>query len=254
MTLLDYKTWNKEELLEKMYDDTFYYGYLGKAALSSSSVKLLNDSPKKYKYATEYGNIETQALRNGRLFHLSILEPQKFEQLNFVDVQSKNSKKYKDAKIELGEVYTIKEKHEAERMADALLKNKFAIDLLSASEFEVPAIDMIFGYPFRAKADVIGNVLVDLKTTQDLKAFPTYKAKAYGYDSQCFIYCNLFKKTYKEFRFLVIDKATLDIGIFDVSEEFYYSGEQKVEHAIETYNDFFEQGESIEDYVIRGTL
>ena len=109
MTLLDYKTWNKEELLEKMYDDTFYYGYLGKAALSSSSVKLLNDSPKKYKYNTEYGNIETQALRNGRLFHLSILEPQKFEQLNFVDVQSKNSKKYKDAKIELGEVYTIKE-------------------------------------------------------------------------------------------------------------------------------------------------
>ena len=254
MTLLDFKTWDKEELLQKMYDDTFYYGYLGKAALSSSSVKLLNDSPKKYKYVTEYGNIETQPLRNGRLFHIAILETQKFEQLNFVDVQSKNSKKYKDAKIELGEVYTIKEKNEAERMADALLKNHYAIDLLSGSEFEVPAIDMIFGYPFRAKADVIGSVLVDLKTTQDLKAFPTYKAKAYGYDSQCFIYCELFKKDYKDFRFLVIDKGTLDIGIFDVSEEFYFSGERKVQYAVETYNEFFEQGESLEDYVIRGTL
>ena len=48
ITLLDGTIWNKEELISRMYDDKFYYGYLGGAALSSSSAKKLLDSPKKY--------------------------------------------------------------------------------------------------------------------------------------------------------------------------------------------------------------
>ena len=252
MTLLDFKTWDKHELLEKMYDDTFYYGYLGKAALSSSSVKLLNDSPKKYRYNTEYGNVETQALRNGRLFHLSILEPQKFDQLNFVDVQSKNSKKYKEAKIELGEVYTIKEKNEAERMADALLKNHYAIDLLSASEFEVPAIDMIDGLAFRGKADIIqGDTIIDLKTSADLNTF-RYSADKYGYDLQAWLYLKLFNK--EKFTFLVIDKASTDIGIFDVSDEFLARGENKFRQAVDNYKYFFQEDNDLDQYVMRGIL
>jgi hypothetical protein len=61
--LLDGERFRKEELLELMKDDEFYYGYLGKAALSSSSIKLLLDSPKKYKYVTEYGSPSSQAGR-----------------------------------------------------------------------------------------------------------------------------------------------------------------------------------------------
>ena len=53
--LLNGETFREDEILELMKDDEFYYGYLGKAALSSSSIKLLLDSPKKYKYVTEYG-------------------------------------------------------------------------------------------------------------------------------------------------------------------------------------------------------
>ena len=55
ITLLNGESFPKKELLEKMMDDEFYYGYLGKNALSSSSIKLLLDSPKKYKYITKYG-------------------------------------------------------------------------------------------------------------------------------------------------------------------------------------------------------
>ena len=42
----------RERHPRKMKEDSFYYGYLGKTALSSSSIKLLLDSPKKYKYVT----------------------------------------------------------------------------------------------------------------------------------------------------------------------------------------------------------
>ena len=32
--LLNGETWGKEEILTQMYDDNFYYGHLGKHALS----------------------------------------------------------------------------------------------------------------------------------------------------------------------------------------------------------------------------
>jgi len=109
--LLNGELFRHDEILELMKDDKFYYGYLGKAALSSSSIKLLLDSPKKYKYVTEYSKQEeTSALIAGALFHQAILEPDKFEKNVYVDVQSKNTKAYKLAKEEHGKVYTMKQR------------------------------------------------------------------------------------------------------------------------------------------------
>jgi hypothetical protein len=47
--LLNGELFRRDEILELMKSDEFYYGYLGKAALSSSSIKLLLDSPKVHK-------------------------------------------------------------------------------------------------------------------------------------------------------------------------------------------------------------
>ena len=46
--LLDNKMYDKNMLLDNMQDDTFYYGELSKLALSSTTIKLLLDSPKKF--------------------------------------------------------------------------------------------------------------------------------------------------------------------------------------------------------------
>lgn len=251
--LLNGERFKHDEILELMKDDEFYYGYLGKAALSSSSIKLLLDSPKKYKYVTEYGSPSSQGLRDGWLFHTCILEPDVFEKQIFVNVKSKNTKAYKLAKEEHGKVFTMKEKNDAERLADAFLRNEHALKLITDCEFEVPAIGMIQGYPFRGKADVLGKGLVDLKTTADLKAFP-YAARKYGYDVQVYLYSELFNKPYEEFKFIAIDKGSLDIGIYDVSEEFYLQGKAKVTEAIKTFETFFINGADIDSYCIKGTL
>jgi len=253
--LLDGKTFEEKDILEKMKEDSFYYGYLGKTALSSSSIKLLLDSPKKYKYVTEYGSQTSQGLRDGWLFHTAILEPDVFENQIFVNVQSKNTKAYKLAKEEHGErVFTMKEKEDAERLADAFLRNEYALQMITDCEFEVPAISTISGYPFRAKADVLDSYrIVDLKTTADLKAFP-YAARKYGYDVQVYIYSELFNKSYKEFKFIAIDKGSLDIGIYDVSEDFYNSGRDKVTKALETFKTFFIDGADIDSYCIKSIL
>jgi hypothetical protein len=243
-----------DELKEKLHDDEFYYGELSKMALSSSAIKLLLDSPKTYQYVTQYGSQDTEALRAGWLFHTAVLQPDVFEEQIFIDVQSKNTKLYKEAKDTHGRVFTIKEKNEAERMADALLRNQHAISYLKSAQVEIPTIGTIHGYPFRGKADILNKYsMADLKSTSDIKSFP-YSAKRYGYDIQVYIYCQLFNVTYDRFTFIVVDKGSLDIGIFTVSEEFYLAGEQKVLEGIDRYRAFFEEGQSLDDYYIEGVL
>ena len=138
-----------------MLDDDFYYGELNTLALSSSSLKLLLSSPKTYKYVTKYGNPETQPLRDGRLVHQAILEPQKFSEQVFVNVSSKNTKTYKEAREKYGEVYTRSEKENAEKIADAFFKNEHALKYITDCKFEIPQIGMVQGFPFRGKADVL---------------------------------------------------------------------------------------------------
>ena len=252
--LLDNKYYDKTELLKRMLDDTFYYGELNTLALSSSSLKQLLSSPKTYNFSLKYGSEESAALRAGALFHWAILEPEKFASQKFVEVQSRNTKKYREAKEEFGKVFTAKERSEAERLVDAFYRNEHAKELITKADFEIPAIDNVLGMPFRGKADVLGtNRIVDLKTTTDIKGF-SYSANKYGYDVQCYLYCNLFKKEYKDFHFLVLDKGSLDIGIFNCSEEFYYRGEEKVEKALDLYNKFFIEGADLDNYCLTGEL
>lgn len=284
ITLLDGTVWDKAELIEKMNNDEFYYGYLSKAALSSSSLKLLLDSPKTYRNVAQYGSEESQALRDGWLFHTAILEPEVFSSQIFVDVASKNTKAYREAKEEHGKVFTMTEKNDAERIADAFLRNTKSIELIRDSEFEVPIIGEVMGFPFRGKADVLAknqkieleilgeklglnktinfkvlrdcigtDRIVDLKTTTDIKAFP-YSAKKYSYDVQCYLYCQLFGVNYTDFTFLVMDKKSLDIGVFHCSEEFYHAGEQKVEAALDIYDTYFLQAADLDQYYIQGIL
>ena len=93
----------------------------------------------------------------------------------------------------------------------------------------------------------------DIKTTTDIKSFK-YSANKYGYDVQCYIYCELFGITYDQFTFLVIDKGTLDIGEFKCSKEFYLRGKQKTELGIQRYSDWFIDDADLDNYYIKDTL
>jgi len=254
ITLLNGDHWGKEEILTQMYDDEFYYGHLGKHALSSSSLKTILKSPKTYRNILKYGdpNSDSPALAAGKLVHCMILESHKIDKLHFVDATTKNTKAYKEAKQTYGEVYLTKEKQAAERLSDAVLRNEAALKLLNKSEFEVPAIDMIEGLPFRGKADIIqGDTIIDLKTTADLNTFK-YSADKYGYDLQAWLYLKLFNK--KKFNFLIVDKSSTDIGVFDVSDDFLKRGENKFRQAVDNYKYFFEQDNDLDQYVMRGIL
>ena len=90
-----------------------------------------------------------------------------------------------------------------------------------------------------------------MKTTADLNKF-RYSASKYNYDSQAYIYSKLFGY---EMIFIVIDKNTHQIGIFDCSPEFYERGKDKVERAVQAYELFYKsEGFDPAQYFINKTL
>ena len=249
----DNKEWKHEDIIKRMYDDEFYYGYLGSNALSSSSAKKLLQSPKAYLKSLNV-NQDSQPLRDGRLVHLSVLEPQKVKDLTIVD-GSKATKAFKDAVANLGlaNVYTKSEFNNANYIANAVLKCSEVTSLLVGAEFEVPQASMIDGIPFRGKADILnGNVIIDLKTTADITKFK-WSAKHFSYDLQAALYMKLFNAD--AFIFVVVDKDSKDIMIWDCSDEFIDSGLVKLDSAIQQYKYFFQDEiPNLDNYVTHGTL
>jgi len=243
VTTLDGRFWNTQDLLDKMHDDEFYYGYLGENALSSSACSKLLDSPKKYRDSLLKREGESQALRDGWLFHCKILEPHKWNDITFVE-GTKASKAYKEALKSHEMVYTNSEKWNAEDLAEVFLSNSRCLDMVKHTRSEVPAIGEIMGMPFRAKADILGDgYIVDLKTTTirqggSLKDFK-YSADKWNYDMQMYIYCTLFDIPYDCFTFAVIDKTSKGLGIFECSKDFYLSGKFKLEQSVQIYRDYF---------------
>ena len=249
----DNKEWQREDMLKRMYDDEFYYGYLGSNALSSSSAKKLIQSPKAYLKSLKI-NSDAQPLRDGRLVHLSVLEPHKVKDLTIID-GSKATKAFKQAVLELGSanVYTRSEFNNANYIAESVLKCNEVTNLLKGAEFEVPEIAMIDGLPFRGKADVLnGNVVIDLKTTGDITRFK-WSAKNFSYDLQAALYMKMFNAD--AFIFVVVDKDTKDIMICDCSDEFIRTGLRKLDTAIEQYKYFFQdEVPNLNNYITHETL
>tara|TARA_R100001460_G_scaffold45265_1_gene82348 strand:- start:3008 stop:3772 length:765 start_codon:yes stop_codon:yes gene_type:complete len=249
----DNKEWQREDILSRMYDDEFYYGYLGSNALSSSSAKKLIQSPKAYLKSLKI-NSDAQPLRDGRLVHLSVLEPHKVKDLTIIN-GSKATKAFKEAVIELGSanVYTRSEFNNANYIAEAVLKCSEVTSLLKGAEFEVPEIAMIDGLPFRGKADVLnGNVVIDLKTTGDITRFK-WSAKNFSYDLQASLYKKMFNVD--AFIFVVVDKDTKDIMICDCSDSFIRNGLEKLNTAISQYKYFFQnEMPNLNNYITHETL
>jgi len=251
--LLDGSEHKINDILNRMEDDSYYYGHLGKYALSSSSCKKLLDSPKSYYKSINKTTQEKEsaALRDGRVFHTMVLEPEKIqERYLLIDVGSRNTKAYKEAAAsDSREIMLTKEWNALDSLQKDLMITDEALELLSGGVAEAPMIRDIFGVPFRGKADYIraDGHIVDLKTTTELGDIESgrgwvWTAKnKWHYDMQAFIYTTLFEAT--KFTFLIIEKGSGEIGIVEASQEFIDSGRKKVEYAVDIYNKYFVDGE-----------
>jgi len=229
---------NKKQIIEKLKIDEEYYGEFGNQFLSNSHVgRLLRDPLNVFKPSKP-----SPAFLVGGYFHTCILEPDKIDKYKVVKSTTRNTKEYKD--VSGGELCLLQhEVDQIELMREKVMSNDICADLIMGTDgklndFEVPMVAELFGNMWKGKADIVNHnekLVIDLKTTADIDKFK-WSASKYNYDSQAYIYSKLFGY---EMLFIVIDKNTHQIGMFDCSPEFYSRGEEKVRKASEAYDLFY---------------
>ena len=131
-----------------------------------------------------------------------------------------------------------KENLHIRRLVDVMMGNMDFYDDIrnEGNEYEVPAVGEIEGKMWKGKADIVHpDMLIDIKTTSKISDFK-WSARKYNYDSQCYIYQQLFGKPLV---FYVIDKTNNMLGIFRPTEEFVKGGRDKVKRAVDVYDKFF---------------
>ena len=242
-----------KEIYEKLRNDEHYYGDYGKQFLSNSDISTLLKTPRDLHKPRP----SSPAFLVGGYFHTAILEPDKLNRFKIIDSTTRNTKKYKE--ISDGEICLLQ--HEVDKiqlMTETMMSNDVCRDLikpvLAEVDYEEPRVGKIFDNMWKGKADIINHeekLVIDLKTTADIDKF-RWSASKYNYDSQAYIYSTLFGY---EMIFIVIDKETRQVGIFDCSPEFYKRGEEKVRQASAAY-DLFYKTEDFDhnQYLINKTL
>tara|TARA_B100001287_G_scaffold13208_1_gene9945 strand:+ start:7270 stop:7998 length:729 start_codon:yes stop_codon:yes gene_type:complete len=241
---------SQDEIIEKLRDDNHYYGDYGKKFLSNSDISVLLTNPLNFKKPSK----PSPAFLVGGYFHTCILEPDKLKKYKVIDSSTRNTKNYKE--LSGGELCLLQhEVDQIEVMRDKMLNNEIINKLITGNvEYEVPGVIEIENNMWKGKADIINHderLIIDLKTTNDIQSFK-YSAKRYNYDSQAYVYSKLFNY---DFLFIVVDKNTHQLGLFDVSDKFYQTGLDKVQKATDVYELFYKtENFKPENYFINQTL
>jgi hypothetical protein len=227
---------DKKEIIERLRNDEDYYGEFGQQYLSNSNVSTLLNNP----LALGKPQKQIPAFLVGGYFHTAILEPEKIKNFKVIDASNRNTKAYKE--MSGGEMCILQSEVDlVDKMTDKILSNTVCHDLIRGNcTYEVPNIGEIENELWKGKADILNHdekLIIDLKTTADIQGFK-YSANKYNYDSQAYIYQELFGY---EMIFMAIDKQTHQIGIFDCSPAFIKRGADKVAKAVEQYQLFFQQ-------------
>ena len=256
------------QIIKKLKDDAHYYGEFGQQYISNSDIKILLKEPAQFRVKVK----DNENLAKGRLFHQLILQPDLAKDFPIVDVKTRGNE-YKEFLKDKGLEFALKtsEADEIKEMVDWFMdkKNPKTIALKEylfdfGAKYEVPMIKELHkDVMFKGKADCISqDMIIDLKTTSDINKFAN-NANFYGYDSQSWIYQQLFTMPMV---FFVIGKQKkqygttnedyFDIGVFNVSPEFLEQGREKVQHAMLHYEKYFspKADAKIEDIVLQSTL
>jgi hypothetical protein len=225
-----------KDILKVLKDDNEYYSGIGKNYLSNSDIGALLNNPMQFGKDKD----KTPAMLAGSYFHTFILEPDKLKNFVAVDCSTRTTNMYKEALVTNNTDILLlqKEIDDCERMAKAVMGNLTFYDMIrdTANKYEVPAIGEIGGIQWKGKSDIVGeDILIDLKTTANIEEF-RFSARRYNYDSQAYIYNQLFGKPMV---FIAVEKDSCRTGLFECSDEFLDRGREKVYKAIEVYQKFF---------------
>jgi hypothetical protein len=219
----------QSDAIELLKHDSNYYGKFGQRYLSNSDIYSLLKNPRKFRQKEK-----SLPLLEGGYFHTAMLEPDKLDTYSIMDVSSRATKGFKeyinDNDLDPYDVLLTKEVEKINVWVDAMKSN--------------------FEMNWKGKADIVTDTkVIDIKTSGNADKFK-WSANDYNYDSQAYLYEQLFGKPVE---FYIIDKTTLKLKIAKPSPETLLRGREKVLKAIEVYKTFFSEdsSEDITQYIER---
>jgi hypothetical protein len=224
-------------IIEQLRDDSKYYGDFGKQYLSNSDIYNLLKNPRKFRQ-----NDKGLPLIMGGYFHTAMLEPDKLNTYSIMDASTRSTKAFKeyisDNNLDPYDVLLSKEVDTINTWVDSM-KSNFTMytDIYEEGNiYEQPGVTELFGITWKGKADIVTkDKVIDIKTSGDINKFK-WSANDYNYDSQAYIYQQLFGKPVE---FYIVDKKTLMLKIAKPSEETLLRGRDKVIRAVEMFNKYF---------------
>lgn len=228
-------------------DDEAYYA--DRSYLSNSSLKLLRESPTKFKLWSDgkWTYPSASHFDIGTALHALFLEGRD-STLEWSGVR--RGKDYEsfcqenNSKI----ILNSRDYDLVHSMNDKLNRVSEVNEIMTDHWFpELPAVMEYDGLKLKGKADAIvehwdgRKYIVDLKTT--MKSMEDFKKSARWmlYNQQAALYKSLFEAD--EFYFLVVQKEfPYEVGIFKASDQFLESGYNELHHSIAMYHHYFTNG------------
>jgi hypothetical protein len=186
---------NKLIGLYQMPDEVYHSHKL--RAINQSGLKKMMQSPAHYKAWKKESQKETPALRFGKMFHMAILEPEKFKELYIPNTLGKLDLRKTENKIKkqqfeeenAGKIIIEVDEHKAlTGMQDSFYNHPYAKNLISNGHAELACFwkDADTGILCKCKLDYFTpqlDIVTDLKTTEDASQFAKSAAK-YDYHFQ----------------------------------------------------------------------
>jgi exodeoxyribonuclease VIII len=198
-------------------------------------------------------------MRRGRLIHKLVLEADEFnKEFAIAPTCDRRTKVGKDLWHDF-EFFctnnnitpvTQQEYNEADSVARAIEKNPVSRNLLrSCRHFEQHIEGDIYGVEFHGYVDAMGDVLVDLKTTQNAEpdAF-NRTVMSNKYYLQAAIYSRL--TGIERFMFIAAETASPNnVAVYELSSDWLEIGEHHLETYIKQFKQWVEDGKPSRSYV-----
>jgi len=236
---------------EKFNDDKAYFA--DKSYMSNSSLKLLRQSPTKFKLWREgkwnYPSANFFAI--GSALHALFLEG---KETALVYNGTRRGKEWLEfsKQNEGRDILNPKELDSVYSMYERLKLSPKVQELMGDFTPELPAVGELMGVPLKGKADALVQhwdrpYLVDLKTTAKSLSEFQRGARYMMYNQQAALYKYLFQV--EDFYFVVIEKEfPYEVGIFKCSDSFLNSGLNELQQSLELYKKLFIDGEYDNNY------
>jgi hypothetical protein len=212
--------------------------HANKSHLSSSSLKLLLESPQQF-YREHVQGIRPQPVENpnfdiGSYTHSLILEPEKMAHYAVFSGLRKAGQEWETFKAaHAGKtILSAPQVHRAKKLHTAYQARPEAIKMLSGGAAEHTMVAELLGVPCKARADYINidkGYIADVKTTSFPADVDNFRdvVRRFHYDLSAAFYCDIAYRVYNkifDFYFIVLSKSDFNCEVYKASTETLSAG------------------------------